>query len=109
MWMGTSGMLLALAASLGAPGAESGSRLSYLDEFCDPYYVGLDTPKLITPQWVGEEGVEAVRKMNNNGTRAPGITVVPLTKDGCVNTEVDMEKALRVLRLGCTQFRKQPR
>ena len=40
--------------------ADVGNRLTYLDEFCDPYYVGLDTPKLITPQWVGDEGVEAV-------------------------------------------------
>jgi putative membrane-bound dehydrogenase-like protein len=36
------------------------NRLTYLDEFCDPYYAGRDFPKLITPQWVGEEGVEAV-------------------------------------------------
>jgi hypothetical protein len=33
-----------------------GNRLVYLDEFADPYYVGLETAKLITPQWVGEEG-----------------------------------------------------
>ncbi len=31
-----------------------------VDEFCNPYYVGRDFPKLTTPQWVGEEGVEAV-------------------------------------------------
>ena len=36
-----------------------GNRLAYLDE-SDPYYVGRGFPKLITPQWVGEEGVEAV-------------------------------------------------
>lgn len=40
--------------------AADGNRLSYLDDFCDPYYVGRDFPKLTTPQWVGEEGVEAV-------------------------------------------------
>ena len=40
--------------------AADGNRLSYVDEFCDPYYVGRDFPKLTTPQWVGEEGVEAV-------------------------------------------------
>ncbi|HUG71762.1 MAG TPA: polysaccharide deacetylase family protein, partial [Pirellulaceae bacterium] len=40
--------------------AVDGNRLSYLAESCDPYYVGRDFPKLITPQWVGEEGVEAV-------------------------------------------------
>ncbi|REJ98767.1 MAG: dehydrogenase, partial [Planctomycetota bacterium] len=38
----------------------SANRLAYLDEFCDPYYPSLDLPKLITPQWVGQEGVEAV-------------------------------------------------
>lgn len=33
---------------------------NYLSEPCDPYYVGLDFPKLSTPQWIGEPGVEAV-------------------------------------------------
>lgn len=37
-----------------------GDRLAHLDEFCDPYYVDGKFPKLTTPQWVGEEGVEAV-------------------------------------------------
>ena len=36
-----------------------GNRLAHLD-VNDPYHVGLDSPKLITPQWVGEKGVEAV-------------------------------------------------
>jgi peptidoglycan/xylan/chitin deacetylase (PgdA/CDA1 family) len=48
----------AFAMSRRSEGA--GNRLAYLDEPCDPYYPGLDTPKLITPQWVGEPGVEAV-------------------------------------------------
>src|SRR5436190_4806562 len=40
--------------------AESAAnRLTYLDEN-DPFYVGLNFPKLTTPQWVGEPGVEAV-------------------------------------------------
>jgi putative membrane-bound dehydrogenase-like protein len=39
--------------------AGDGNRLAYLDE-CDPYYPNRNFPKLITPQWVGEEGVEAV-------------------------------------------------
>ena len=34
-------------------------RLAHLDTN-NPYHVGLDSPKLITPQWVGEKGVEAV-------------------------------------------------
>ena len=37
-----------------------GNRLTYLDAFSNPYYPNLQFPKLITPQWVGEEGVEAV-------------------------------------------------
>ena len=40
--------------------AADGNRLVYLDEPCDPYWVGLDAPRLITPQWIGEEGVEVV-------------------------------------------------
>lgn len=40
--------------------AQSGNRLTYLDEPTDPYYVHRDFPKLTTPQWVGEEGVDAV-------------------------------------------------
>jgi len=40
--------------------AQDGNRLSYLDSFLDPYYVSGDFPKLTTPQWVGEAGVEAV-------------------------------------------------
>jgi len=38
--------------------AQDGNRLTYLDE-SDPYYVHLKFPKLITPQWIGDEGVDA--------------------------------------------------
>src|SRR6266705_6906946 len=41
------------------PAKSSANRLTYLDE-SDPFYPGLHFPKLTTPQWVGEEGVEAV-------------------------------------------------
>jgi putative membrane-bound dehydrogenase-like protein len=40
--------------------AQDANRLTYLDSFLDPYYVSGDFPKLTTPQWVGEAGVEAV-------------------------------------------------
>lgn len=40
--------------------SDVGNRLTYLDSPIDPYYVNLAFPRLITPQWVGEEGVEAV-------------------------------------------------
>ena len=49
---------LALGSNLLA--GPDGNRLAYLDDGANPYYVGRDFPKLITPQWVGEEGVEAV-------------------------------------------------
>src|SRR3984893_7129288 len=39
--------------------AGDANRLTYLDEL-NPYYVHRNFPKLITPQWVGEDGVEAV-------------------------------------------------
>ena len=40
--------------------ADAGNRLAYLDDPVNPYYVNLDMPKLVTPQWVGEDGVQAV-------------------------------------------------
>ena len=36
------------------------NRLTYLDDFSNPYYPNLNFAKLVTPQWVGEEGVEGV-------------------------------------------------
>lgn len=40
--------------------AAEGNRLAYLDGPIDPYYVNLQMAKLATPQWVGDEGVQAV-------------------------------------------------
>lgn len=51
-----------LACSLPSPllaQSKDGNRLAYLDEV-NPYYPSRTFPKLITPQWVGEKGVEAV-------------------------------------------------
>jgi putative membrane-bound dehydrogenase-like protein len=39
--------------------AGDGNRLAYLERN-DPYYVSRAFPKLVTPQWVGDKGVEAV-------------------------------------------------
>ncbi|WP_435020039.1 PVC-type heme-binding CxxCH protein [Tundrisphaera sp. TA3] len=53
-------LLLALALPMAnADAADVGNRLAYLEEG-SPYHVGRGFPKLVTPQWVGEEGVEAV-------------------------------------------------
>jgi len=42
------------------PASDRANRLAYLDEFLDPYHVGRAAPRLATPQWIGEPGVEAV-------------------------------------------------
>src|SRR3989440_6910637 len=47
-----------------------GNRLTYLDGN-DPYYVGRTFPKLVTPQWVGEDGVEAVVILAIDDMRGP--------------------------------------
>ena len=46
------------------------NRLTYLDD-SDPFYVGLDFPKLTTPQWVGEPGVEGVVILAIDDMREP--------------------------------------
>lgn len=57
--MKTIGLLFLLVASIIASQAADANRLNYLDE-SDPFYPGTAFPKLTTPQWVGEEGVDAV-------------------------------------------------
>ncbi len=47
------------AHAFAAPFSTNGNRLAHLDSD-DPFYPGRNFPKLTTPQWVGEEGVEAV-------------------------------------------------
>src|SRR5262249_42081424 len=51
-----SASLLSLLLPAAALAQSPGNRLAYLDE-CNPYYPSRTFPKLITPQWVGEEGV----------------------------------------------------
>ncbi len=53
-------ILLSVAALASRTFAADANRLAYLNAPCDPYYVTLESPKLTTPQWVGEEGVDAV-------------------------------------------------
>src|SRR5262245_33760558 len=50
-----------VSIALAAPPTKSvdGNRLAYLDEL-NPWYPHRDFPRLTTPQWVGEDGVEAV-------------------------------------------------
>jgi hypothetical protein len=53
-------VLLWTIGTLSALAADVGNRLAWVDDPCNPYYVGLDAPKLVTPQWIGQPGVEAV-------------------------------------------------
>ena len=51
----------ALAGQSSLSAAESsGNRFTILDDYCDIYCPNHRYPKLTTPQWVGEEGVDAV-------------------------------------------------
>ncbi len=47
-----------------------GNRLAYLDG-TDPYYASRDLPALVTPQWIGEPGVEAVVILAIDDMRGP--------------------------------------
>ena len=49
-----------------------------------------------------EEGVQSVAKIADQLEEPPIIIVVPLLKDGCVDTEVDEAAVLRAIRLGTT-------
>ena len=64
-------LLMPLWAGLSA-GAADGNRLAYLDDFCNPYHVGLGTARLVTPQWIGEPGVEAVIVLSIDDMNDPG-------------------------------------
>ena len=47
-----------------------------------------------------EEGVNNVNGLDGNGYR-PLLVVIPLARDGCVDTEVDLEPALKTVSAGC--------
>ena len=52
-----------------------------------------------------EEGIEAIESMDwDNGY--PAVAVVPLLKDGCVDTEVDVDLARSII-FGCNGHEKQ--
>ncbi len=62
-------LLLFVSQTFAAPPVAN--RLARLDAPSDPYYVGLNFPKLITPQWIGEEGVEAAVVLAIDDMRDP--------------------------------------
>jgi geranylgeranyl diphosphate synthase, type II len=48
-----------------------------------------------------EEGIDNVARLSGNGSQAPPIVLIPLTRDGCVNTEVNVEYAIEKISIGC--------
>jgi len=50
-----------------------------------------------------EEGVHGVRELSSRAAK-PLIVVISLLKDGCVDTTVDIEKALKVIGYGCPEM-----
>jgi hypothetical protein len=50
-----------------------------------------------------DEGIAAVKELSDSDTsKYPPIVIVPLLRDGCVDTEVDMEQAMKAISLGCS-------
>jgi len=67
-------------------------------------YVKKNKPKgivAIACQKELEEGVDGVRKLAGELDEIPVMVIIPLSKDGCVDTEVDEKLALETIALGC--------
>jgi hypothetical protein len=50
-----------------------------------------------------EEGVQGVEELTRDNQMKPVIVIIPLIKDGCVDTEVDIEEALEIINTGCME------
>ena len=48
-----------------------------------------------------QEGIHGVSELAPSGQKPIPIVVIPLSKDGCVDTEVDVRLALEKIALGC--------
>ncbi len=66
----TASLLISLSFIEQAIGETGANRLTYLDDN-DPFYVGLNFPKLTTPQWVGDPGTDAVVILAIDDMREP--------------------------------------
>src|SRR5438270_2921515 len=64
--------LVAALAPRIAAAPPDGNRLADLDEV-NPYYPHRNSPRLTTPQWVGEPGVEAVVVLAIDDMRDPAV------------------------------------
>ncbi len=68
-------------------------------------YIEDTRPKAIVAVACSKELKEGVQNVNGLKAAAlkPVIVIVPLVKDGCVDTEVDVDLALETIGLGCPQ------
>ncbi len=60
-----------MARVVSAAGADNANRFAYLDD-TDPFHANLEFPKLATPQWVGQPGVDAVVILAIDDMQSPG-------------------------------------
>jgi len=90
--------LMAVAAGIPLSAAD-GNRLTYLDNL-DPYYVSRSFPRFTTPQWVGEEGVDAVVIMAVDDMRERHATVDGVEARPELGTHAPGDAAQRRLHLG---------
>lgn len=93
----TIGRLRRTALSLGYKGVciAPGGRLAM-------NYVKEKSPKGIVAvacQKELEEGIHGVRELSGSDKLMPLMVIIPLVKDGCVDTEVDEEQALKMITL----------
>jgi len=72
----TTTLIMATWLGLSSPSIQSVSAENphgYLSEYSEPYYPGTTFPKLTTPQWVGETGVDAVVTLAIDDMRDPAL------------------------------------
>lgn len=71
LWAPAAAQPTGSAFEAAAPITSQANRLTYLDHPLDPYYVDQRFPKLVTQQWFGEPGVEAVVVLAIDDMRDP--------------------------------------
>lgn len=93
----TIGRLRRTALSLGYKGVciAPGGRLAmnYIKEKSPKGIVAVACQKEL------EEGIHGVRELSGSDKLMPLMVIIPLVKDGCVDTEVDEEQALKMITL----------
>ena len=77
---------------IAAGGAQS---LRFVEENSPEGIVAVACDKELT------EGIEAIHRGVKDNHEAPVGVIIPLTKDGCADTEIDVKRVLEAIALGC--------